>query len=82
MVPIPLNCTGWLPAGLPLLARSMLFLAKKKKKKKNKINNVLAGYQSRGLGKFLAWLEQMVLASPLLSKFWLENSNLIWVDSM
>jgi hypothetical protein len=36
MVPIPLNCTGWLPAGLPLLARSMLFLAKKKKKKKKK----------------------------------------------
>ncbi|KAJ6343044.1 hypothetical protein OIU78_010872, partial [Salix suchowensis] len=34
-----------------------------------------------GLGKFLAWLEQMVLASPLLSKFWLENSNLIWADS-
>jgi len=55
---------------------------KKKKKKQYKINNVLAGYQSRGLGKFLAWLEQMVLASPLLSKFWLENSNLIWVDSM
>jgi hypothetical protein len=82
MVPIPLNCTGWLPAGLPLLARSMLFLAKKKKKKKNKINNLFAGYHSRGQGKFLAWLEQMVLASPLLSKFWLENSNLIWVDSM
>jgi succinate-acetate transporter protein len=76
MAPIPLSCTGWLAAFFTCLIKC--FSSEKKIKK----NDAFAGYQFRGLGKFLAWLEQMVLASPLLSKFWLENSNLIWVDSM
>jgi hypothetical protein len=65
MAPIPLSCTGWLAAFFTCLIKCF----SSEKKKKTKKNDAFAGYQFRGLGKFLAWLEQTALASPLLSKF-------------
>jgi hypothetical protein len=56
MVPIPLNCTGWLPAGLPLLARSMLFLAKKKKKKKKNKKKKMYGVVTSPQAWASSWL--------------------------